>query len=86
MDLGGLPQLAHPLEARLGPQALAFKDLFCAMGWAPPRPSVPPLASASQLSKLLGNMLCPPVIGAILIGIFTAVQEKKTREGEKCRL
>ena len=69
----------------LGLKLVAFKDLFCAMGWAPPRPSVPPLASASQLSKLLGNMLCPPVIGAILIGFSTAAQEKKTWEGEKCK-
>ena len=64
---------------------VAFKDLVCAMGWAPPRPSVPPLTSASPLSKVLGNMRCPPVLGAILIGIFTAAQEKKTREGEKCK-
>ena len=55
---------------------VGFKTQLQMMGWAGGTYRIPEGLSASTLQRLLGNMLCPPMAGAVLAAVLAVDQDR----------
>ena len=73
-DDGTLPSPSTNSKFVIGTTLVDHQSMFRMMGWTPGTPELPGDLSNTQVTRLLGNMLCPPVIGGILAAVLPEVK------------
>ena len=65
-----MPSVTRNTKIFFQEQILTPRDMLCLMGWKPGSFSIPQDVGSAQIKCMLGNMLCPPVIGAMFLAIM----------------
>ena len=57
-------------------ELVGFKALFGMMGWPHRTFIIPEGLSTTDMTKLLGNMLCPPMVGAVMASAWAVTMKR----------
>lgn len=67
---GRIPSLGTHSKITYGGRVLGHRTLFNMMGWMRGSYELPEGLSGNVIQRLLGNMLCPPVIGSVCAAVL----------------
>ena len=67
---GRIPSLSTNSKIAYAGRVLGHRCLFKIMGWQDDSYSLPEALSGNTIQRLLGNMLCPPVIGSVCAAVL----------------
>ena len=76
-----IPSLTTTSKIVFNGKILGYKSLFNMMGWPRNGFVIPDGLYQTDLNRMLGNMLCPPMVGCVLACIFAVERDADGTDG-----